>query len=599
MADSDFDSASASAQPVFNMTFIQLLSDFARRHWRSYFVFALMLLAITSINVWLPRQVGQIVDGLVADSLSPTAMAFALGLMVLAAAANYFLRAGWRLVLFHAVYQLSVELRTRLFARLALQPPSFFQTQRTGDLMAGATNDVDAIEMAAGEGALAGFDGLLGLVMVTAMMSLGVDWRLALCALLPFPAMALAFKAISKREHAASRQALDSFAHLNDHVQESLSGVRTVRALGLLERSGQQFSGLAKAAADASFTQHRWDATYEPAVGMALSTATVISLGVGSYLVWQGELTLGQLTSFGLYLGQLIWPMFAMGWVMSLIQRGRAAWERLAPMIEAPVSVIDEGVRTDVPAPHIEFESVDFSYPGQTQAALKQVHLNLEPGKTLAIVGPTGSGKSTIVKLILRQWEANSGAVRWGGVQTDQFALASLRSQMAWVPQEPFLFSASVAQNIALAKPDASRAEIEQAARLSAVYDDIMRLPQGFDTPVGERGVTLSGGQRQRVAIARALLVDAPLLLLDDALSAVDTATETDILAHLAGSQVGRTVIVISHRLSSVVKADSTVVLRNGKIVERGTHAELVALNGWYARQWHYQQLSASLEDEA
>ncbi len=578
------------------MTFFQLLARFACKHWPSYAIFAAMLIGITSLQVWLPRQIGQIVDGLVARQLSPTGMAQALGWMLLAAVAIYFLRAGWRLVLFRAVYKLSVQLRTQLFAQLALHAPSFFQTQRTGDLMAAATNDIDAVEMAAGEGALAGFDGLLGLVMVSAAMMIGVDWRLAVCALLPFPLMALAFKHISQKEHEASREALDAFGHLNDHVQESLSGVRTVRAIGLLPRSEVQFHALAQKAADTSFQAHRWEATYEPAVGLALAASTAIALGVGSYLVWHGQLTIGQLTSFGLYLGQMIWPMFAMGWVLSLIQRGRAAWGRLRPILEAPVAVQDVGHIAQLPAPDLALRDVQFQYPGQAKPALRGVSLSVASGQTLALVGPTGSGKSTVLKLLLRQWMPANGQVSWGQTALADYTLAALRQGIAWVPQEPFLFSASVAANIALAKPDASREAIERAARMAAVHDDISRLPQGYDTPVGERGVKLSGGQRQRVAIARALLADAPLLLLDDALSAVDTETETAILAHLREDAAQRTVIVVSHRLSSVVHAQQIAVLRDGAVTELGTHAELVARQAWYARQWEYQQLKASLE---
>jgi ATP-binding cassette subfamily B protein/ATP-binding cassette subfamily C protein/ATP-binding cassette subfamily B multidrug efflux pump len=237
-----------------------------------------------------------------------------------------------------------------------------------------------------------------------------------------------------------------------------------------------------------------------------------------------------------------------------------------------------------------------FSYPGQQKAALGGVTFELAAGKTLGLVGPTGAGKSTLVKLLLRHYAPQSGTLRWNGVDLQDYTLAALRAAIAWVPQEAFLFSATVADNIALAKPGATREEVENAARLAAVHEDILRLPSGYETPVGERGVTLSGGQRQRVAIARALLADAPLLLLDDALSAVDTDTEARILAHLRETRVGRTVVIVSHRLSAVADADRTLVLHGGHLVEQGDHAALLAHGGWYARQWKYQQLQASLD---
>jgi len=580
------------------MSLSRLIGGFIVRHWRAYAASGLMLLGIAVLIVWLPRQVGQMVDALLARQLHGAALLRELGLLLAAGVAIYGLRVGWRLKLYAAAYRMGVELRTRLYQRLSLQGPRFFQTRRTGDLMALATNDVDAVEMAAGEAMLAGFDGTLTLVVVVAMMTLGVDWRLALVVLLPFPLMALAFWWISRHVHEASRQALTAFGQLNDHVQESLSGVRTLRALGLEARSSRRFGELATQAADASFSAQRWEAAYEPAVGFTLSTAVVLALGFGGWLVWQGEMTVGQLTSFGMYLGQLIWPMFAAGWVLALIERGRAAWARLEPVLAEPLSVDDHGTVAPVQPGAIAVQDLHFSYPGQAEPALQGVSLQLPAGQTLGLVGPTGAGKSTLLKLLLRQWTPQQGGIQWGPWPLADYTLAALRAGIAWVPQEAFLFSATVAENIALARPGASRAEIEAVARQAAVHDDIERLPQGYDTPVGERGVTLSGGQRQRVAIARALLADAPLLLLDDALSAVDTATEAQILAALRTQRQGRTVIIASHRLSTLLDADQIVVLRHGQATERGSHRELVALGGWYATQWRVQQLEASLDAE-
>ena len=576
-----------------------LIGGFVRRHWRAYAASALMLAGIALIGVWLPRQVGSMVDSLVAQRLHGATLAREIGLLLAAGVVIYGLRVAWRLKLYATAYRLGVELRLRLYERLTLQGPRFYQQRRTGDLMALATNDIDAVEMAAGEALLAGFDGTLTLVLVIATMTLGVDWRLALVVLLPFPAMALSFWWISRHVHEASRQALTAFSALNDQVQETLSGVRTLRALGLEARSAQHFKTLATTAADASVSAQRWEAAFEPAVGFTLSLAIVLSLGFGGALVWRGEMTVGQLTSFGMYLGQLIWPMFATGWVLSLFERGRAAWGRLAPVLEEPLAIDDGGQIAAVAPGPIAFEQLSFSYPGQTHAALSDLTLTLPAGRTLGIVGPTGAGKSTLLKLLLRQWAPDAGSIRWGGVALAEFELQALRRGIAWVPQEAILFSASVAENIALGQPNATIAQIEAVARLAAVHDDIARLPQGYDTPVGERGITLSGGQRQRVAIARALLAESPLLLLDDALSAVDSLTEARILAALRNQRRGRTVIITSHRLSTLADADQIVVLRHGQITERGSHRELVDLGGWYATQWRVQQLEASLEAEA
>ena len=591
----------------------RLIAGFVRRHARAYAGAGLMLVGVAVLTVLIPRQVGRVIDGLVGGTLSGTAALLQVLLIVAMGVAIYFLRVGWRLVLFAAAYRLGVELRTRLYQRFSVQGPPFFQRQRTGDLMARATNDVDAVEMAAGEAFLAAFDGTLTLVLVVAMMTLGIDWRLGLVALLPFPLMALAFWVISRRVHDAWADSLARFSALNEHVQETVAGVRTLRALGLEQRTEDDFAARAGAAARASFEAQRWESAYEPAVGLTLTTATALTLSLGGWLVWQRELTVGELTAFTMYLGQLIWPMFAAGWVLSLLERGKAAWSRLVAVLEAPLSVSDGGEIDQPPRGELCFDQVSFAYPtvgegGQAAAAaLSDVSFSLAAGQTLGVVGPTGAGKTTLLALLQRQVAPDRGSVRWGGEPIDRYRLAALRAAIAWVPQEAFLFSASIAENIALARPQATRAEVEAVARLAALHDDITRFADGYDTRVGEKGVTLSGGQRQRVAIARALLAQAdqpaaaaPLLLLDDALSAVDTGTETRILDCLRGALgeggARRSAIIVSHRLSAVVDADQIIVLREGRVAERGTHEQLLALGGWYASQWRYQQLQASLD---
>ena len=584
------------------MTLLSFVARFALRHWRAYASAGAMLLVIAVLTVFIPRRVGHIIDGLVGGRLAGLALLQELAILLAMAATIYFLRVGWRLQLFSAAFRLGVELRTQLYRRLSLQGPPFFHRRRTGDLMANATNDVDAVEMAAGEAFLAGFDGTLTLVLVVAMMTLGVDWRLGLVALLPFPFMALAFFVISRRVHEAWRRSLDRFSDLNDQVQESVAAVRTLRALGLEERAARDFARRAGEAADAGYDAQRWESAYEPAVGLTLTAATVLTLSLGGWLVWHGELTIGTLTAFTMYLGQLIWPMFAAGWVLSLIERGKAAWARLDPVLRAPLSIADTGTGTGPPGGVLRFERVTFAYPSLSEGeaahapTVADIAFELSPGRTLGIVGPTGAGKSTLLHLILRHYEPQAGTLRWGAHALPEFTLAALRASLAWVPQEPFLFSATIAANIALARADATHAEIEHVSRMADLHGDVLRFAQGYDTRVGERGVTLSGGQRQRVAIARALLSDAQLLLLDDALSAVDTGTEARILSHLREARAGRTAIIVSHRLSAVADADEIIVLKHGRIVERGPHEALLAREGWYAAQWRYQQLEASLE---
>ncbi|PPC77846.1 ABC transporter ATP-binding protein [Pokkaliibacter plantistimulans] len=578
------------------MDLFKQLRWFFQAHWRAYSLALLMLAGVAVLNMSVPYITGHTVDALRDGSLTYAQLSLRVGTLLAVGVVVYLFRYGWRVKLYGSSYRLGTELRRRFYERLTFLGPAFYHRHSSGDLMARATNDIDAIEMAAGEGVLSGFDGLLTFVLVLVMMFAVIDWRLALVALVPFPFMAWGFYRISKIMHRHFQRSLQRFSDLNDRTQEAISGIRLVKAMGREQQESQDFNHIASEAASANFAVQRTEAWYDPVIYLSMSSAFLLSLGFGSWLISRGELSVGQLTSFTMYLGQLIWPMFAMGWLMNIIERGSAAYKRVDSLLQEPDTLADQGQLQTLSEPSIQLQHLHFSY--QQQPTLKDIHLQVPAGTQLGIVGPTGAGKSTLIQLIMRQLETTAGQLSLAGQPLQDYRLDALREQFAYVPQDPFLFTATIAENIALARPSASREEVEQVARLAAIHQDILRFPDGYDTLVGERGVTLSGGQRQRIAIARALLQDAPILVLDDALSAVDVHTEQSILSHLRSARRGRTTLIISHRLSAVEEAQQILVLIHGEQRELGDHQALLARQGWYARMWSYQQLEQELEEK-
>nr|WP_067291705.1 ABC transporter transmembrane domain-containing protein [Marinobacterium profundum] len=577
--------------------FLQL-GWFFREHRRTYSLALLMLAGVAVLNMSVPWLIGRAIDALLqASAGNDDAIPGAHYLLALCGLglAVYLLRMGWRLILFGTSYRLGNLLRARFYQRLTRQGQAFYNVHNTGDLMARATNDIDAIELAAGEGVLSGFDGLLTLLLVLLMMFVVIDWRLALVALIPFPFMALAFYRISSAVHRHFQQALEQFSRLNDRTQEALAGIRLVKAMGRERVEISAFCAIAEEAAASNFKVARSEALFEPVIFLCMAAALALSVSFGAWLIVQQALTVGALASFIMYLGQLIWPMFAFGWLLNIVERGSAAFKRVDSLLQCPDSIDASGTLQPSGA-DIRLRGLTFSYPDSPQPALQQIDLDLPQGRVLGVVGPTGAGKSTLIQLLMRYWDAQQGTLELGGVAIGQLQLAAVRGAFAYVPQDAFLFSISIAQNIALARPDASQADIEAAARIASVHDDIMGFEHGYHTPVGERGVTLSGGQRQRLAIARALLTQAPVLVLDDALSAVDVHTERRILGHLRRNIGAQSCIIISHRLSAVQHADEIIVLSHGLVLERGNHAALQIADGWYSRMEAYQQLEASLD---
>lgn len=571
------------------------LGWYFREQWRRYVVAGLLLVIVDVLELSIPWLVGRLIDDVVARSLdSQRLMTYVISVLVLAVLI-YIMRFLWRMFLFSASFQLAERLRQQVYQHLTLMAPGFYNKHRTGDLMARATNDVTAVEMTAGEGVLSGLDGLVTGILVLAVMMITVSWELTLVALLPFPLMAWFFFVIGTRLHDGFRDAQERFSDLNDKVQESVSGIRMTRAFGREVREDADFMRVADRAAEANMRVAATDSLYDPAIFITVGVSFMVSIAMGAWLIEQDRITLGQLTSFTMYLGYLIWPMFAYGWLLNLVERGSAAYERITALLDARSPVQDDGTRVSATNVDIHWQVDAFEYPGASSDALSNIDLRVAQGQTLGIVGATGAGKSTLISLLLRYYDHDASTVSIGAESVKGYTLESLRGMIAVVPQDAFLFTASIAQNIALGSPEATIEQIRAVARLASVEQDILRFPAGYDTLVGERGVTLSGGQKQRIAIARALLLDAPILVLDDALSAVDVSTERNILSHLRHARQGRTTIILCHRLSAVEDADQIVVLSHGEIKERGTHTRLLQEKGWYSRMYDYQKLEQAV----
>lgn len=574
------------------MALWRILGDFFARHRLAYLGAIVCLFGVGLLNLALPWWIGAIIDALREDALGAEGLLVRVALLIAVGVAMYALRYVWRVQLFGTSYRLGIELRDRYYAKLTRLDPGFFQASRSGDLLARASQDIDAVETAAGEGVLSSVDGAMTLLLVLMVMIIGIDAPLALLALVPFPFMAWGFYRVASRVQHHFGQSLERFSQLNDRTQEALGGLRMLRQHSLVEAEIDDFNARAEAAARADFEVQRMEARYDPVVFLALGAATLLTLSVGSWRYLDGAITLGQLTSFTLYLVQLIWPMFALGWCLNILQRGEAAARRLRAFFDERETIVDRGTRRRVERADLVFSVQAFTYPKSAAPALESIDIALAQGQTLGIVGTTGSGKSTLLRLLLRQYPLPHGAIRLGGHDISEYTLTALRATFAYVPQDPFLFAATLGENVALGRPQAGPDEIARALEDAAFATDLAALPEGLQTRIGERGITLSGGQRQRVALARALLADAPVLLLDDTLSAVDNATEQRLLATLK-AQRGRTCLIVSHRLSAVVDADQIVVLEEGRLIERGDHRTLLAHGGHYARLWHHQQLEA------
>lgn len=580
-----------------NLDIFSRLSWFFKQEKRAYILGASMLILVGLLAGIVPMIIARVIDEMTNGTLTYSALLFWVAVVAGISLLQYAMRYVWRTNIFGTSAKLEKILRQRLFNHFTKMDSVFYQKYRTGDLMAHATNDLGSIRMVAGGGILTMVDSLTQGIITLFMMFWAVDWQLSLMVIIPLPVLAIAIRFIGKKMHFHFRRAQEAFSSLNDKVQESVTGIKVIKTFGEEELDTIDFNKMTANVVKKNQSVYFYDALFRPAIQTIMGICTVIGLFYGGFLVLEGQITVGLLVAFLNYITRMSWPMVAIGRLLNIIERGSASYDRIMEILKEESNILEAENPVTTPIDgDIQFEIDSFTYPQTSEVMLKNVKFTLPQGNTLGVVGKTGSGKTSIFKLLMRDYDQYQGRISFNGVDMKAYSLDTLLGSIGYVPQDNFLFSTTVRDNIRFGNPSASQEIVEEVARLTSVHEDIIGFPEGYDTMVGERGVALSGGQKQRISMARAIINSPSLLILDDSLSAVDAKTEEAILEGIKTNRQDKTTIISAHRISSVMHADEIIVLDNGEIIERGTHYELLEQNGWYKQMYEKQQLEALLE---
>lgn len=579
------------------------LGWFFKKEKKRYLVGITFLILTAFANLVPPRVLGLMSDKLDRGHISWGEYGLLILAVIAAAAILYMLRYLWRKQIWGGAAELERQMRSKLFEHFMRMDSTFYQRHRTGDLMAHATNDITAIQNVAGDGVLTLIDSLVtgGSTMVA--MMLFVDWRLTIVALLPLPFLAIGAWKLGDRLHDAFDKSQAAFSRLNNKTQESVSGIKVLKTFGQGKQDTAAFNKMVDQTIEINKKVFKWDALFDPLGTLIIGLTYVITIIYGGILVTNHTLSVGQLVSFIAYIGNMVWPMFAIGYLFNILERGSASYDRVERLLYERSQITDEHAdmnlkQNDIKG-ELDYHINSFAYPDEPELpVLKDINFTLQPGQTLGLVGKVGSGKTTIIQLLLREFDKYDGKIMLAGQDIRNIPLEVLLNEISYVPQNNFLFSTTIKDNIAFSNADASDEEVVTAAKKSDLHEDILQMPQGYDTLIGENGVSLSGGQKQRMSIARALLKNSQILILDDALSAVDAKTETEILASLKKEREDKTTLIAAHRLTSVKDADIILVLKDGQVIERGNHEQLLALDGWYAEMWRHQELQTKAGEQ-